>query len=181
MNEYVHLRVVPLELIEANRVVSAWHRHHKPVQGHRFSIGVIDDANVVRGAAIIGRPVARDAGHPREVLEVTRLVTDGTRNAASMLYGAAARIGKHMGFVRIQTYILESEVGTTLRAAGWHYEGAAGGRQWKHTDGRPRRTDQPTERKGRWAKQIGNVKPSASVIIPSLVDRSVISLWSVVE
>ena len=57
-----------------------------------------------------------------------------------------------MGFSRIQTYILDSELGTTLLASGWTCEGPAGGGQWKHTDGRPRRTDQPTEGKMRWSK-----------------------------
>ena len=123
----IPLRVVPLELTEANATVAAWHRHHKPVQGHRFSLGVIDDEDQIRGAVIIGRPVARLAGHPRQVLEVTRLVTDGSPNACSMLYAAAARAGKAMGFARIQTYILEEEEGVTLRAAGWVCEGVAGG------------------------------------------------------
>jgi hypothetical protein len=31
------LRIVPVELAQANRVVALWHRHHKPVQGHRFN------------------------------------------------------------------------------------------------------------------------------------------------
>ena len=43
-----------------------------------------------------------------EVVEVTRLCTDGTKNACSFLYGAAARIAKEMGYKQIQTYILES-------------------------------------------------------------------------
>lgn len=161
----IPLRVVPLELVEANAVVAAWHRHHQPCQGHRFSLGVIDEEDRVRGAAIIGRPVARMAGHPRAVLEVTRLVTDGTPNACSMLYAAAARAGKAMGFARIQTYILEEEEGVTLKAAGWLCEGSAGGGQWKHTDGKPRRTDQPIGMKARWAKAL-NDEPPGKVIVP---------------
>ena len=53
------LRCVPLELSDANRLVAAWHRHHQPSQGHRFSLGVIDDDGTLHGAAIVGRPVAR--------------------------------------------------------------------------------------------------------------------------
>jgi len=152
------LSIVPVELTEANALVAAWHRHHQPSQGHRFSIGLIDDDGLMHGAAIIGRPVARLAGSPRDVLEVVRLVTDGTPNACSMLYAAAARAGRALGFKRIQTYILESETGVTLRAAGWVCEGSAGGGQWKHTDGKPRRTDQPTETKQRWVKSL-NERP----------------------
>lgn len=148
------LRVVPAELAEANALVSQWHRHHQPSVGHRFSLGVVDENGDWHGAYIVGRPVARLAGSPREVLEVVRLVTDGTPNACSMLYAAAARAGKALGFVRIQTYILEEEPGTSLKASGWTYEGPAGGGQWKHTDGKPRRTNQPTSMKGRWAKWL---------------------------
>ena len=150
------LHVVPLELAEANRLVAQWHRHHQPSQGHRFSLGVMDGDGALHGAAIVGRPVARLAGSPRDVLEVVRLVTDGTKNACSILYAAAARAGIAMGYKRIQTYILDEEPGTSLIAAGWSYEGGAGGGQWKHTDGKPRRTDQPTGAKGRWAKSLAS-------------------------
>lgn len=150
---------VPVELSEANRLVARWHRHHQPSQGHRFSIGVIDEEGKLHGAAIVGRPVARLAGSPRDVLEVVRLVTDGHKNACSLLYAAAARAGAAMGYRRIQTYILGDETGASLRAAGWTDEGEAGGGQWKHTDGKPRRTDQPTEMKTRWAKQLMSTRP----------------------
>lgn len=144
------LHVVPVELTEANAFIAQHHRHHQPVVGHRFSIGCIDDDGVLHGVAVIGRPVARLAGKPRDVLEVTRLATDGTRNACSILYAAAARAGKALGFKRIQTYTLPVEGGASLRATGWRSEGDAGGGQWKHTDGKPRRTDQPTDIKTRW-------------------------------
>lgn len=159
----IALHVQPIELREANTLVAQWHRHHKPVQGHRFSIAVADDAGVLHGAAVVGRPVARMAGDPHEVLEVTRLVTDGTPNACSMLYAAAARVGRELGYLRIQTYILlDAEDGVTLRAAGWAFEGEAGGGQWKHTDGKPRRTDQPTEMKARYAKALNQRRSVAT-------------------
>jgi len=147
----MQLLIKPLELKQANDFVLLHHRHHKPVVGHRFSIGCIDEDGVLRGACIVGRPVARLVDHT-EVLEVTRLVTDGTRNACSILYGAAARAGKAMGYRKIQTYILEDEIGTSLLASGWCCMGWSSGGQWKHTDGKPRRIDQPICRKGRWEK-----------------------------
>lgn len=171
------LRVVPIELVEANRLVAMWHRHHQPAVGHRFSIGVVDCAGAWHGAAIVGRPVARLAGSPREVLEVVRLVTDGYPNACSMLYAAAARAGRELGYLRIQTYILEEETGVSLRASGWIDEGPAGGGQWKHTDGKPRRTDQPTTRKSRWAKilnsggSVGDFPTLVEDHAPTLFDR----------
>lgn len=150
------LHVVPVELAEANAFIALHHRHHQPVIGHRFSIGCIDDAGELHGVCVIGRPVARLAGKPRDVLEVTRVATDGTRNACSILYAAAARAGKALGFKRIQTYTLPVEGGASLRATGWKSEGDAGGGQWKHTDGKPRRTDQPIDVKTRWALALGD-------------------------
>lgn len=82
-----------------------------------------------------------------------------------MLYAAAARAAKALGFERIQTYILDEEPGTSLKAAGWQYEGQAGGGQWKHTDGKPRRTDQPTSIKGRWALTLNEPRPS--IVVPA--------------
>lgn len=166
------LYVVPIELNEANEAIAAWHRHHKPCVGHRFSLGVIDDAGVLHGAAVVGRPVARLAGDPSQVLEVTRLVSNGTKNVCSMLYSAAARAGRELGFLRIQTYILaDEETGTSLKASGWTNEGIAGGGQWKHTDGKERRTDQPIGKKVRWAKELNNHRPLLSVV-PKLPDSN---------
>ena len=138
---------------------------------------MIDENGILHGACIIGRPVARLAGEPRKVLEVTRLVTDGTYNACSMLYSAAARAGKELGFERIQTYILaEEETGTSLKASGWVCEGEAGGGQWKHTDGKERRTDQPTGKKTRWAKVLNQQKPSL-LVVPKFKDSKTIDLF----
>lgn len=146
------LRIVPLTLAEANDLVSRWHRHHAPAVGHRYSIGVVDESGVAHGAAIIGRPVARMTDWHR-VAEVTRLVTDGTPNACSMLYGAAARAADALGFDRIQTFILDVEPGTSLRAAGWRIDGVSEGGPWIHTAG-PRRTDQPTNPKVRYVREF---------------------------
>lgn len=144
---------MPISLKDANRVVAVWHRHHHPATGHRFSLAVIDQDDQVRGVAIIGRPVARLTDQ-NSVLEVSRVATDGTRNACSALLGAAARAGKAMGYARIQTYTLPAEGGASLRGAGWECEGLAGGGLWLRSDGNPRRTDQPNGVKVRWSKAL---------------------------
>lgn len=103
------LKITPCTLAYANEYVAKNHRHHKPTVGHKFSIALYDDINnKTVGVTICGRPVSRilDDGY---TLEVNRLCTDGTPNACSMLYGAAARIAKEMGYKKIVTYILESE------------------------------------------------------------------------
>lgn len=150
------LELIPISLREANAFVQQYHRHHKPSVGHKFSIGVSDGEKLV-GVAICGRPVSRrmDDGH---TLEVSRVCTDGTKNACSILYGAAYRAAKAMGYQRVITYILESEPGTSLKAAGYRCEGRAGGLEW-NGDRKPKdRNQYPHEYKTRWVKET-EVKP----------------------
>ena len=143
----MNLRVRPLTLKQANEMVAQLHRHHKPAQGHRFSIGAYDGETLV-GAAIVGRPVARKTP-AYSVAEVTRLVTNGHPNACSLLYSAAARAAEAMGFQRIQTFILASETGASLRAAAWRDCGEAGGKEW---NGRDRKNLHPHEMKRRYER-----------------------------
>ncbi|MCC8102110.1 MAG: hypothetical protein LIP11_07570 [Clostridiales bacterium] len=153
------LEIVPISLREANAFVQQYHRHHKPSVGHKFSIGV-SDGEKLAGVAICGRPVSRrmDDGH---TLEVSRVCTDGTKNACSILYGAAYRAAKAMGYRRVITYILESEPGTSLKAAGYRCEGHAGGLEW-NGDRKPKDGNQyPHEYKTRWVKET-EVKPYGS-------------------
>lgn len=141
------LVVVPVTLAEANAFVTQHHRHHPPVVGHKFSVGVVD-GDTVHGVAIVGRPVSRrlDDGW---TLEVTRVATDGTKNAASALYGAARRATFALGYRRLVTYTLTTEPGTSLRAAGWKVIGLAGGGSWSRPS-RPRTDKAPTMEKLRW-------------------------------
>ncbi len=144
---------VPLTLVQANDLVAKLHRHHKPAQGHRFSCGAVNGAGELVGAVVVGRPVARGV-HAYEVAEVTRLVTDGTKNACSFLYAVAAQVAKAMGFVKIQTYILEDEPGTSLRAAGWKFDHTTTGGDWNNSKAYKgkRRTDQPMCPKQCWVR-----------------------------
>lgn len=142
------LTIVPLTFKDANAFVAKHHRHHKPVPGCKFVLGVADASGGVVGVAIIGRPVARmlDDGW---TLEVNRTCTDGTRNANSILYGAAWRAAKALGYRRLITYTLPSESGASLRGAGWREIGRRGGGSWNRKD-RPRVDDHPTEQKVLW-------------------------------
>lgn len=146
------LRVVPLTLKQLNEEVERLHRHHKRVQGHRFSLGVLDGEKLV-GACSVGRPVARKCD-TYLTAEVTRLVTDGTYNACSILYAAAARACTAMGFKKIQTYILYTELGTSLKASGWQLVSVTQGGDWNHSKANKgtRRIDQPQKQKQRWEK-----------------------------
>ena len=125
----VALKLCPISFRDANAFVAGYHRHHKPVVGHKFSIACMDESGIIRGVVIVGRPVSRYLDDGR-TLEVNRLCTDGAKNACSMLYSAAWRAAKAMGYRRIVTYILDTEGGASLRAAGWHCDGLAGGPNW---------------------------------------------------
>lgn len=89
-----------------------------------------------------------------EVLEVTRCCTDGTPNAPSMLYAAVARAAKAMGYLKVQTYTLESEPGISLRAAGFQRIIEVRGGDWNRPSRGGRRTDQPLCAKVRWERVV---------------------------
>lgn len=141
------LSLTPITLREANAFVEAHHRHHKPARGCILCVAV-SDGDVVRGVAIVGRPVSRmlDDGWTAEVV---RVATDGARNACSMLYGASWRAARAIGYRRLVTYTLPEEGGASLRAAGWRCLGEAGGGSWDRK-GRPRVDLHPTQVKLRW-------------------------------
>ena len=145
------MTVERIGLDEANAFVAEHHRHHKPVVGHLFSIGAAKDGKIV-GVAIVGRPVSRQRDNG-VTAEVTRLCTDGTRNACSFLYGAAARASFALGFKRIGTYILASEPGTTLIAAGWRLIGETPGLSWS-TPSRPRVDKAPLQKRMLFQQEI---------------------------
>lgn len=138
------LELVRIDLGEANAFVAEHHRHHAPVVGHLYSLGAALNGKIV-GVVIVGRPVSRmrDDG---ETAEVTRLCTDGTRNACSFLYGAAARAAFALGFRRIGTYILATEPGTSLTATNWRMVGETKAGSW-HRGSRPRVDKHPTQAK----------------------------------
>lgn len=142
------MRVIPLDLDEANALVERWHRHHDPVRGHKFSIGV-SIGEVIHGCAIVGRPVSRFEQAGGLTLEVNRCATDGTRNACSMLYRAAWRVVSAMGYLRLITYTLPEEGGASLRGAGFKLLGKAGGGSWNR-ESRPRVDMAPTQEKFKW-------------------------------
>lgn len=141
------LAIVPCSLRDANAFVAQHHRHHKPDRGHKFSVALAEDGKIV-AVAIVGRPKARHSDDGL-TLEVTRLASDGTKNACSMLYGAAWRVAKALGYRRLLTYTLSSEPGTSLRASGWRCCGPAGGGSWS-SPSRPRTDKHPLEEKTKW-------------------------------
>lgn len=144
--------ICPLTISKAQEFVNEHHRHHKAPQGGLFAVGLSLNGELV-GAAIIGRPVAR-MSNDGYTAEVTRLcVTDNIPNGCSMLYGAASRAAKSLGYKKLITFILDTEPGTSLKASGWTLVGQAGGGTWNRT-GRPRVDKHPTQKKFKFQKEL---------------------------
>lgn len=141
------LRIVPISFNAANRFVASHHRHHKAVVGCKFCVAIEDGENI-RGVAIVGRPVARclDNGF---TVEVNRCCTDGVKNGCSMLYGAARRVARELGYLRVVTYIMHDETGASLRAAGFKLAAVTRGGEWSRA-GRLRLPVNDSNFKLRW-------------------------------
>ena len=156
------LELRPCDLKTAQAFVGENHRHNKPPNGHKFSIACYDGDRLC-GVVMVGRPIARKLDDGLTV-EITRNCTDGTRNACSILYGAACLAAKALGYKKIITYTLESEPGASLRASNWQRRiDGCGGVSWNQPS-RHRDLVQATlfgeevkyssEKKVRWEKDL---------------------------
>lgn len=152
------LHLQPIDFDEACAFVREHHRHHKAPQGWKFGVAV-GDGEAVRGVIMVGRPVAR-AFDDGWTLEVTRCCTDGTKNASSMLYGAACRATFSLGYKRLITYTLPTEGGASLKASNWKCLGEAGGGTWNRKE-RPRVDKHPTQTKLLWEAPLFSAEGGA--------------------
>jgi hypothetical protein len=146
--------LVPITLKTAREFVREHHRHNAPPQGHKFSIGLKADGELI-GVVVCGRPIARahDDGYTAEITRCC--VLENQPNANSKLYAAALRAAKAMGYTRVITYTLPSESGASLKAAGFTLNGRTTYSPW-NTPSRPRRTPEkyPVGSKNRWIKNL---------------------------
>jgi len=146
----------PITFAEACAFVTQHHSHHPRPRGWLFGTAANNGDRVV-GVVMVGRPVARKADDGFTA-EVTRCCTDGsTKNAASMLYGAAWRAARALGYTRLITYTLDTETGTSLVAAGFRIVGEVRGRSWS-CPSRPRVDKHPLQRKLRWEASCQQVQ-----------------------
>lgn len=128
--------------------VAQHHRHHKPPQGAVVSIGCRIDGALI-GVAMLGRPVARRLDDGTRLEIIRHCVIPGHPNAASWLYTRAKRLAQALGCTCL-TYSKPEEGGASLRAAGFLFEGEAGGGQWSKPS-RPREAHGNDGVKHRWS------------------------------
>lgn len=139
--------IVPITLGEAYAFVDRHHRHHKAPPGAIFAVGLATEEVV--GVVIVGLPVAA-ANRDDFTAEVSRLcVAEGVANGCSMLYAAAWRAARGMGYRKLITYTLATEPGTSLRAAGWRVLHQTKGGTWNRPS-RPRVDKHPLQAKLCW-------------------------------
>lgn len=153
------LKLRPITLRAARGFVAAHHRHNVPPRGWLYGVG-LEQAGELVAVGIAGRPLARSYDDGRTV-EILRVCTVGTTNAASRIYGALCRAAAALGYLRAVTYTLESEPGTSLRAAGFRQDGVLGHRASWASSGRGRydatlwgQRTLPDERRIRWVRDL---------------------------
>lgn len=146
----------PINRDEANAVIAAFHRHHKPIRQMRFAVAAIDDRGGVRGVAVVEWPKAA-ALCDGLTFEISRIATPNrarcTRpdSACSMLAAACWRSLRALGARRLVTYTRADESGASYRAAGFVAVARVSGREW---DG--------VNKPGRWLP--GLYEPSTEVV-----------------
>ena len=120
----MNYKLKPISLADAKAFTDAYHRHNVGSKGHKFSIGLEKDGELI-GTATVGRPIARmlDDGYTAEVTRVCIKPNVDHRNANSMLYGACVRAAKAMGYEKVITYTLVTESGSSLKASGFQEDG----------------------------------------------------------
>lgn len=143
------MRVRPISQNAASPWMKENHRHLKrKVTGWLFGVEILDDYGNRIGVAICGRPAARMLQDGR-TCEITRVATDGHRNACSFAYGALRRAAASLGYERVYTYTRVDEPGVSPRAAGFVFDGEAGGGEADRPSRRRKPVEQPI-RKHRW-------------------------------
>lgn len=136
-----------MTLRAARAYVAEHHRHHKAPQGGLWAVGCEHEGKLI-GCAIVGMPVARMLADGKTV-EITRMCTDGTRNACSFLYRVCVRIANAMGYRRVITYTLDTEGGASLRGAGFQLMRVTKNESWSRPS-RERIDKHPIQHKLRW-------------------------------
>ena len=164
------LSIVPCTRSEGQAFVLTHHRHHKPPVSGICCVACVDESGLVRGVAMVGRPVARASCDGRTV-EVNRVATDGCPNACSFLLGACRRIAFELGYTEILTYTLPAEGGASLRGAGWSEDGVTPGRSWDVPSRRRVKEAHPLGKKVRWVS-MSRKRSVQDIVWPDIKEQT---------
>ena len=147
------MKTAPCTIKRARVVVLQLHRHLKVVGGGRFAVAAEKEGQIV-GVGIVGNGPRVWEGTTRMV--ITRVATDGTRNACTLIYGALCRAGKALGYTEAWTYTLPEEPGTSLKAAGFRDMGLTSGGEHDRPNQPKRRRAKAkrSEPKRRWLRVL---------------------------
>lgn len=121
MEKLKDLYLIPVTLRQANDFVAEHHKNFRPISQDRFSIGCAADGKLV-GVIVVGRPRNPEL-NDGQTLTVLHICATGGRMACGMLYGAAARAAKALGYWRITAFLPVNRSSSALRAAGWRCMG----------------------------------------------------------
>ena len=145
------LVVVPCTIKAALKWIAMHHRHLPGVNGGRFAVAIMDEDSLLRGVGLVGNGPQVWEGSTKMV--ITRVATDGVPNGCSMIYGALCRAGKALGYTEAWTYTLSDEPGTSLRAAGFTFQGISPGGEHNRAS-RPRKPAIRPDPKQRWLRKL---------------------------
>jgi len=119
---------VPLSVTAARVAVAELHRHLPELAGGLFASSVRVAGELV-GVAVASEPKA-PASRGLRIVEITRVATDGHKNACSKLYGALCRAAQAIGYRKAITFTRLDEPGVSLLAAGFHLDGMTREQSW---------------------------------------------------
>jgi hypothetical protein len=163
------LRLGEVSFAEAREFIRIHHRHCDPPVCWKFGAAVNNGAELM-GVMAAGRPVSAALAR-QGCIEVNRVCVKDShprqlvRNACSMLYGYACREAFSRGYRRVITYTLQSEKGTSLKAAGFRPVARSRGGSWNRT-ARPRSDKTTTEPKVRWERWIDGSAVPGQLALP---------------
>ena len=163
--------LIPLKRKQAQKFINKFHRHHAAPVGDIFRIGLACNNKLI-GVIMVGRPVSRRVDDGLTV-EVNRCcVLEGYKNGCSLLYGAAARIAKNLGYKKIVTYTLDFESGATMRAVGWQLDHEVRGQKWDQPSrAREKKSRYQNVNKFRWSKIFHNHEINLPDLISELENK----------
>ncbi len=143
----IELRPIPVR--PAQKLVATMHRHLPRIEGGLFGCSAWVDGELV-GVAVASEPKA-PADRQKRIVEITRVATDGHRNACSRLYAALCRAAASVGYLRAKTFTRLDEPGTSLRAAGFTDDGLTREQSW---DRPSRKRDGQLSQVRRWVREL---------------------------